>query len=162
MMGAMWRFQLWEGQARFRLCDICQAETLIAFSAAGSIFCAMWPNVVGGWGYLKNQAFQTLGVWKLPCRTDSQMTLDFCRTAMRIITATKGLDAEAAAVGGPTFNVQYAPNGPPWFGEPLWKAIAELQAYQPNLPITFRTNGRLAVRFAPPDDAPNPASVPWR
>jgi hypothetical protein len=34
------------------------------------------------------------------------MTLDFFRTAMRVITATKGADAEAAAVGGPTFNVQ--------------------------------------------------------
>lgn len=81
---------------------------------------------------------------------------------MRVITATKGLDAEAAAVGGPTFNVQYAPHGPPWCSEPLWEAIAPLQAYQSNWPITFRTNGRLVVRFAPSGDAPNPASAHWR
>lgn len=38
------------------------------------------------------------------------------------------VDAVAAAVGGPMFDVQYAPNGPQWCSEPLWEAIAEASA----------------------------------
>ena len=38
------------------------------------------------------------------------------------------VDAVAAALGGPMFDVQYAPNGPQWCSEPLWEAIAEASA----------------------------------
>jgi len=38
------------------------------------------------------------------------------------------VDAVAAAVGGPMFDVQYAPNGPQWCSEALWEAIAEASA----------------------------------
>ena len=38
------------------------------------------------------------------------------------------VDAVAAAVGGPMFDVQYAPNGPQWCSAPLWEAIAEASA----------------------------------
>jgi len=38
------------------------------------------------------------------------------------------VDAVAAAVGGPMFDVQYAPNGPQWCSDALWEAIAEASA----------------------------------
>lgn len=38
------------------------------------------------------------------------------------------VDAVAAAVQGPTVDVQYAPNGPQWVSEPFWRAIAEASA----------------------------------
>ncbi|MBM3588724.1 MAG: amidohydrolase family protein [Alphaproteobacteria bacterium] len=38
------------------------------------------------------------------------------------------VDAVAAALGSPMFDVQYAPNGPQWCSEALWEAIAEASA----------------------------------
>lgn len=38
------------------------------------------------------------------------------------------VEAVAAAVGGPMFDVQYAPNGPQWCSNEFWQAIAEASA----------------------------------
>ena len=38
------------------------------------------------------------------------------------------VDAVAEAVGGPLFDVQYAPNGPQWCSDEFWEAIAEASA----------------------------------
>jgi cytosine/adenosine deaminase-related metal-dependent hydrolase len=38
------------------------------------------------------------------------------------------VDAVAEAVGGPLFDVQYAPNGPQWCSDEFWVAIAEASA----------------------------------
>lgn len=38
------------------------------------------------------------------------------------------VDAVAEAIGGPTVDVQYAPNGPQWGSDALWEAVAEASA----------------------------------